>query len=142
VARASFVLVGALPFLLTWARAHLPLGWVGAFVDAPFALVCHRMPERTLALWGLAMPVCSRCAGIFAGLALGAAVAWPRWSMARARLPLAGAAALMVADVVTQDAGLHPVWHATRLATGFLFGYLAAATIATAIESSRRPMSS
>ncbi len=29
----------------------------------------------------------------------------------------------MVLDVATQDLGLHPVWHAARLATGFAFGY-------------------
>ena len=34
--------------------------------------MCHRMPERTIELAGVAMPVCSRCGGLFTGLALGA----------------------------------------------------------------------
>jgi hypothetical protein len=39
----------------------------------------------------------------------------------------------MLLDVATQDLGLHPVWHATRLATGFLFGYAVGAACLAAL---------
>ena len=83
--RVAFVFVGTMPFWLPLARAWLPLGPVGQLLDGLFILVCHRLPERTLQLAGVAMPVCSRCGGIFAGLALGIVVAWPRLSLRHAR---------------------------------------------------------
>ncbi len=135
IARGSFVLAGLAPWLLPFARAWLSLGAIGSLADAPFALICHRLPERTLSLAGVAMPVCSRCAGIFAGLALGAATGWPALPMPRARIALAAALLLLIADVVTQALGVHPLWHASRLATGALLGHLAAATIVGVIAN-------
>lgn len=127
VARATLVVIGVLPFLVpllgrvSGALAHL--------VDLAFAPFCHRLPERTLVLLGAPMPVCSRCAGVYAGLALGALVRGPRASAATWRLALAIAALPMVVDVLTQDLGAHSVWHATRLTTGAIFGFVAAAAI-------------
>src|SRR4051812_10677721 len=34
-------------------------------------LLCHQRPERSFYLWGTQFPVCARCAGIYAGAALG-----------------------------------------------------------------------
>lgn len=126
VARVSFALGGALPWGLPFARAWLPLGPLGALADGVFFFVCHRRPERTLVLAGVPMPLCSRCAGIALGLALGAIVAWPSPSIKATRIAAAVAAGLMITDVVTQDLGVHPVWHATRIATGWLLGYVLA----------------
>lgn len=134
-ARIAFALVGSMPFWLPLVRR--PLGPVGDIVDALFFLVCHRLPERTLSLAGEAMPLCSRCSGIFAGLALGMLVAWPRLSLRHARLALLGAGLVMLVDVIAQDVGLHPLWHTTRLGTGALLGYLAAAALAAAIVRER-----
>jgi uncharacterized membrane protein len=134
VARAAFVAAGVLPWLLTLLRAWLPLGAVGVALDATFITMCHRMPERTLVLAGVAMPLCSRCAGIFAGVAIGALVARPRVSMRAWRWAITATAAGMVLDVATQDLGLHPVWHATRLATGLSFGYALAAACVLALQ--------
>ncbi len=124
IARVCLVLVGVSPWLLPILRFELPLGAVGEWLGLPFALVCHRRPERTLQLLGIAMPVCSRCAGLFAGGAFGALVAWPRIELRTARVALLLAACLLVLDVVLQDHGVHPVWHATRLATGSFLGYV------------------
>ena len=128
-ARASLVLVGLSPWLLPLVCASVPLGAVGDWLGLPFALVCHRRPERTLLLLGVAMPVCSRCAGIFAGAAVGALFAWPRVELRRGRIALGVAVFLTALDVLLQDAGVHPVWHSSRLATGALLGYVAALTL-------------
>jgi len=130
VARAGLVMVGLSPWLLPLARAWLPFGTAGAMLDAAFMAICHRIPERTLVLAGVAMPICSRCAGIFAGVVVGALVARPALSPRAWRAAIAAAGLGMLVDVVTQEAGLHPVVHPSRIATGFLFGYaLAAACI-------------
>lgn len=135
IARAGFIVVGALPWVLPFARAGLPLGRAGELLDLLFLPMCHRLPERTLTLAGVVMPLCSRCAGIFAGLALGALLMRPRVEIARWRILVGVAGALMLLDVVTQDLGLHPLWHATRLASGLLFGYAIAAACLLAMHN-------
>ena len=137
MARASMFIVGALPWLVALLAVVLPAP-ATELLGSPFALVCHRRPERSLELLGHLMPVCSRCAGLFGGGALGATLAWPRLELRPARRALALAALLLILDVVTQDIGLHPVWHASRIATGGLFGYLAASTLVALIRAESR----
>jgi uncharacterized membrane protein len=115
---------------LPLSRAALPLGELGALLDAAFVVACHRLPERSIALAGVTMPVCSRCAGIFAGVAIGALIALPRLSPRAWRWAITASAVPMLIDVITQDLALHPLSHAARLGTGALFGYaLGAAAI-------------
>ena len=135
VMRAGFIFVGVLPWILPFARAFLPLGRAGELLDLFFLPMCHRLPERTLTLAGVSMPLCSRCAGIFAGLALGALILRPRVEIARWKILVAAAGALMLLDVVTQDLGVHPIWHATRIASGLLFGYAIAVACLLAMRS-------
>ncbi|MGK3984985.1 DUF2085 domain-containing protein [Sorangium sp. So ce136] len=135
--RYALVLLGALPWCIPLARSRLPLGELGAALDRFFVPMCHRLPERSLALEGVMMPICSRCAGIFAGVAAGAVIARPRLKMTAWRPILIAISALMVVDVATQDLGLRPVWHATRLATGLAFGYAVAAAFVA--QLARRP---
>lgn len=125
-ARASFVLGGALPWGLPVASAKLPLGPLGVLLDGMFFLMCHRRPERTLLLTGVPMPLCSRCAGIALGLLLGGLIAWPSPSARATKIAAVAAGVLMVVDVVTQDLGIHPVWHWSRITTGVLLGYVLA----------------
>jgi uncharacterized membrane protein len=133
-ARVSFVAAGALPWALPFARRALPLGPLGGLLDGVFILVCHRRPERTLVLAGIPMPLCSRCAGIALGLALGGLLARPSPSLRATRIAALLATLLMIADVIAQDLGLHPLWHTTRLATGALFGYVLAIGLFAAIR--------
>jgi uncharacterized membrane protein len=126
--RGGLVFVGLSPWFFPLVARHLPSG-AASFIDAAFEATCHRLPARTLVLAGATMPLCSRCAGIFAGLALGALVAWPHMELRRARFLLAIASALMIADVAMQDLGLHPMWHSTRLLTGIALGYVVAAVV-------------
>ncbi|MDI3289194.1 DUF2085 domain-containing protein [Polyangium sp. 15x6] len=137
IPRAAFVVVGLSPWLLSPARAWLPLGEAGALLDAAFGAICHRIPERTLTLAGVAMPVCSRCAGIFAGAAAGALVARPALSPGAWRLWMIAASLAMLADVVARGAGLYPGCHAARLATGFSFGYTIAAACVDMLRRER-----
>jgi uncharacterized membrane protein len=136
VTRVGFIVLGVLPWILPIARAKLPLGRAGELLDLFFAPMCHRIPARTLYFDGVPMPLCSRCAGIFAGLALGALIMRPRFELARWRIIVGVSTALMIADVVTQDLGVHPIWHVTRVVTGLLFGYAIGAACLLAMRRS------
>ena len=48
---------GAAPWVLPLARAALPLGRLGSLLVRSFVLLCHRIPERTLLLAGVPMPL-------------------------------------------------------------------------------------
>jgi uncharacterized membrane protein len=84
------------------------------------------------------MVLCSRCAGVFAGVALGAMLPLPERLLPRGRALFLGALALTVLDVVTQDLGLHPPFHPTRLLTGLLLGYTGMAFLVAAIAREAR----
>ncbi len=118
-ARASFGLIAVWIALVTVLRATGP-ETLSMILDLPFALICHRIPERVISIAGVPMPLCSRCLGLWGGLSISAALAWPVLPLRALRwvLPIAGA--LMLAEVVTQDMGLHPVFHPTRLLSGLL----------------------
>lgn len=117
-----FMLVaGVLPWALALAGVEDPA------LVAAFHPLCHQIPERALVIWGVPMLVCSRCAGIYAGVALGVLRPLPmRWLPHAPRL-LAIATTAMVVEVVAQDVGLHPPWHVTRTSTGIAFGWVASA---------------
>lgn len=132
--RVALFLGGALPWLLPLGRSYLPLGAAGIALDLAYVPMCHRLPERTLAIAGVPMPLCSRCAGIFAGVALGAVLMRPRLALAVWRWIIAATGVLMALEVVAQDAGLHPIWHPTRVLSGLLFGYALAVTCVTALR--------
>ena len=135
VLRVGLVLVGLLPWMIPLLRAHLSLGAFGVALDGAFLSMCHRMPDRTLELAGVAMPLCSRCAGIFAGTAAGGLIALPRLGSRLWRRIIVATILLMALDVATQDLDLHAVWHPTRLASGFLFGYAIAVACLDALTS-------
>ena len=118
-ARGSFAAIALWITLATVLRATGPAA-LHAIVDLPFAFMCHRLPERTLSVLGTPLPLCSRCLGIWVGMSLSAAFAWPALPIKALRVVVPVAAALMLAEVVTQDLGLHPVFHPTRLLSGLL----------------------
>jgi len=106
---------GLLPWLLAGHRSVL--------LEAVFGSTCHRLAERSLSFAGAQMLVCSRCAGIYLGLLMGAMVPAQPWAERKSRLVAACAALPMFFDVLTQDLGLRPSWHPARLATGWLLGF-------------------
>lgn len=120
MARASFASITALIALAMITKRTGPPALAFA-LDLPWSLICHRIPERVLSIAGTPMPLCSRCAGIWLGLSVSAAIGWPAIPIRPLRVVLAIAAALMLAEIITQDLGLHPVFHPTRLLSGLLF---------------------
>jgi uncharacterized membrane protein len=75
---ASIVWAVTLP-LATFAASRTPV----ASAASVFALgvyvigsrICHQLPSRSFHLWATQMPVCARCAGIYAGAAVASIVA-------------------------------------------------------------------
>jgi len=133
--RLAAVLLSALPWLRVLPGAPV---WFGQLVDLTFFPLCHHWAGRVLVLGGEAMCVCSRCAGLYAGLALGFLLPAPKLrDHVYARL-FAFALAAALLDVVTQDAGLHAPFHPVRLATGVALGWITAAWMIRATSPSRR----
>jgi uncharacterized membrane protein len=118
-ARGSFALVAVWIALATLLHATGP-AVLAAVADLPFLFMCHRLPERVIHLAGVPMPLCSRCLGIWGGLSLSAALAWPALPVRALRLIVPAAAVFMLGEVVSQDLGWHPVYHPTRLLSGLL----------------------
>ncbi len=136
-ARASFgVLLGWI--LLTTLLSATGPEELHFALDLPFRLLCHRLPERVLTFHGATFPLCSRCLGIWAGLSLGAALAWPSVSIKALKIITPIGMALMLAEVVTQDLGLHPVFHPTRLLSGVLLAWPIGAAVGGLIRRELR----
>ncbi|MBK9261061.1 MAG: DUF2085 domain-containing protein [Polyangiaceae bacterium] len=121
--RAIGVLIALSPF---WATVAARVSSPGAseLIYAIFSPVCHNRPARTLELFGVLMPLCSRCLGIFIGFGTAGVFPYPRWGI-RASLGYGFVASVvMVADVIMQDLGMHPIWHSVRILTGILWGHV------------------
>lgn len=129
---ALLVAAGLTPWLLSlqpaWSRALLPV----------FRSMCHQRPERSLWFLGAPMVVCSRCAGVYLGVALGVALPLPRRLLPYGRRLVIAAIALATLDVITQDLGLHAPFHPVRLATGVLLGWSGCAFLIGTLRRERR----
>jgi len=60
------------PYLVARHPDRLALRPVAAAVYLTGGLVCHQRPERSFHPWGVQMPVCGRCFGLYAAAPLGA----------------------------------------------------------------------
>lgn len=99
---------------------------MAAAVYAVSSLVCHQRPERSLHVGAAQMPVCARCAGLYAGAAAVAVITRlgrrpPAGGLQAARWRLAAAAAANFFTVLAEWAGL-PVGNGARLAAGAALG--------------------
>jgi uncharacterized membrane protein len=83
--RSGFIVVSIgwfalIPFATFFVGRWSPkttAGYELAFVTYEIgSLVCHQRPERSFHLFGVQMPVCARCLGIYAGAAAAAALLW------------------------------------------------------------------
>lgn len=120
--RVGLVLGALVVLLLPWLQCAM--GWpVFDWVDAVLGLQCHRLEGRVLSVMGEPMAMCSRCAGIYAGIGLGAALARPRWSPKVTSWVVAGAAAGMMLEAASEAMGLIGVLHPIRLVTGVVLSW-------------------
>lgn len=124
---ASAVLGGFL--LLVFAPPFLPDA-VRIPLEQAFSLVCHRLPDRSFHLHGVALGVCHRDTGIFAGLFV-AALLYP-WTLPldrraghRAPRVLALAGLPLALDWALGAFGIWANTPFSRTATGLLFGLVA-----------------
>src|SRR5260221_7816536 len=71
---ASLIWIVALPLATYIASGALPgLAPAKLFAFAVYGMgsvLCHQRPERSFHLWGVQLPVCARCVGVYAGAAL------------------------------------------------------------------------
>ncbi|HEU4522466.1 MAG TPA: DUF2085 domain-containing protein [Thermoanaerobaculia bacterium] len=113
---AIALVIAASAVLCTWAISE------GASESwrLPFRIFCHGAAERSLAVFGEAMPICARCFAIYAGLGLGVAAfaLRPPTGERGARLFLLAATLPIAIDGLTQAVGLRASTNGLRLATG------------------------
>jgi uncharacterized membrane protein len=117
----------------TWAVAHgASMRWRLAF-----RLFCHGIPERCIHIWGVPMPICARCAAIYAGMAASLLVFFllPRMSELAARVLLVIAVMPLAVDGLTQLVRLRESTNALRSATGLAAGIAFGVWAITAVES-------
>ena len=112
---AAFILFASLG--CTWAIAH------GASIQwrLLFRPLCHGIVHRCLYVWGVPMPICARCTGIYAGMLGGILVfalahAWVRSKVMK--VAMAVTALAMALDGGTQALRLRESTNTLRLATG------------------------
>ena len=130
--------------VVIWAiSVTLAIAILGAIIGAPliqssghpafasriyraFSFVCHQIPDRSFHLAGYKFAVCSRCTGIYSGLAL-ATLSYPLVrSFRRTATPHLVWLFLALAPLaIDWSLGYFSIWqnnHVSRFATGALFG--------------------
>lgn len=119
--------VGAIPAVIlglstltTWAiSAGAPMK-----LRLLFRLMCHGRIERSLELFGVPMPICARCAGIYLGLMAGLAAFWLVQFVSEKAFRIAAFVAVtpLAIDGLTQLSGLRESTNELRIATGLIAG--------------------
>jgi uncharacterized membrane protein len=132
--RALLAFVGALPWAFVAFAAFAASGQRAHYLRPLFGTLCHQMPERCMVFFGAPMVVCSRCAGVYAGMALGAVLPPPKFILRHGRAIVWIAASALLLDVIVQNYMAHTVIHALRLATGLAAGWAGCAFALAAVE--------
>jgi uncharacterized membrane protein len=110
------------------------------------SLVCHQRSERSFHVWGVQLPVCARCAGVYGGAPLGVAAVLTlsrrralRVSNSRAwSLALVAASLPTMATLVWEWFTPDMVSGAVRAAAGVSLGIAVAAFVAVASSGKSR----
>ena len=131
--------VGAIPSLILAASALC--SWAiasGASMQwrLLFRFICHGRIERSLELFGVPMPICSRCTAIYAGLLIGLAAYWFFRSAREKTMRVVAFVALtpLAIDGLTQLSGLRESTNELRIATGLVAGIAFGMWILSAVE--------
>jgi uncharacterized membrane protein len=128
--RALLIFGGVAPFVPALSEGVPGLEAFGRALDVWFAFQCHREEARSLAFGA----VCTRCLGIYVGLALGALVARPRLAPKRHLLWITVTAGVLVVDVLTEYLGWRPPSAPLRFVTGASLAFPAAVSIVAAVS--------
>lgn len=101
-----------------------------------FRLMCHGIPERCLDVFGVPMPICARCAGIYAGLLVGLIAFWliPFIRERVMRTAAILAVTPLAIDGLTQLAGLRESTNPLRIGTGIIAGMAFGMWVLSAVE--------
>lgn len=101
-----------------------------------FRLLCHGMVTRCLELFGVPMPVCARCVGIYAGMLAGvlAFVLMPFLREKVVRRVALVAVVPLALDGLTQLTGLRESTPELRMITGLIAGIAFGLWILSAVE--------
>lgn len=101
-----------------------------------FRFLCHGIPTRCLTMFGVPMPICARCTGIYIGLLAGivAFLLYPLVAERLMRYVMYAAAMPMLIDGLTQLAGFRESTNPLRLVTGFVAALAFGAWALSAIE--------
>lgn len=137
--RIVLAVVGAIPTVIlaasalcSWAIAN------GASMQwrAAFRIMCHGLPHRSLDLFGVPMPICARCVGIYAGLLAGLFAFWliPLLRERVMRVVAMVAVTPLAIDGLTQLTGLRESTNPLRLATGLVAGLAFGLWVLSAVE--------
>jgi uncharacterized membrane protein len=137
--RIVFAFTGAIPALILAASALC--SWAiaaGASMQwrLLFRLICHGRVERSLALFGVPMPICARCTAIYAGLMIGLAGFWVFRGVREKVMRVVAFVAVtpLAIDGLTQLAGFRESTNALRIATGVIAGIAFGMWILSAVE--------
>ena len=149
IAAAAALWAGVLPAAAFGVHAGgFPWAWLVPIVYGAGHFVCHQRPERSFSWGAAAWPVCARCAGIYAGAAIGALAgcvvsANLADSPARVRIALALAAAPACATLLyewsTGDVPSNAVRAATGIVAGIVSGVLVTAFVRTPAAGAAAP---
>jgi uncharacterized membrane protein len=151
-ARLRAVFVAA---VVTWAALLVITPWLASRPHAaPIAsvlilavygigsLVCHQLSERSYHLWSAQMPVCARCAGIYAGAVIGVIASVCRTATVAARARQLGPRAILALAVTPTLITLIYEWttgdmppHALRAAAGVPVGLVVAWLVVAAADN-------
>jgi len=125
--RALLALVGAVPWLLVAFDSSLFHQFFNSF--------CHQLSERSLTIHGKQMAVCSRCAGIYAGIALGAITPPLGFIKRYGQVVIWMALTIVALDFAIQNLVLHSMNHAFRIITGAMAGWMVSAFLFSSLET-------
>ena len=134
-----FAFTGAIPALILAASAICAWGIAaGASMQwrLLFRFICHGRVERSLELFGVPMPICARCTGIYVGLLAGLMAYWLLRSVAEKTMRAVAFVAVtpLAIDGLTQLSGLRESTNELRIATGVIAGIAFGLWILSAVE--------
>ncbi len=101
-----------------------------------FALQCHQRASRSWPFLGHLLPVCTRCLGVYLGLALTLALGRPRLRTGALRALILVSALVLGLDVLAETLGMHQPAAGLRFATGALLGGAVGLAVGQALRRS------